>query len=66
MSINGTLRLVGDATLAFSGTLTNVGVLDIMTWSGTFSAGFINHGIVLDRSNVSRLQPIFMPLVRQG
>ena len=52
VSNHGTLRLIGDATLAFKGTLTNVGLLDVMTWNGTLPAGFINHGIVLDRSNV--------------
>ncbi len=49
---SGTLRLVGDATLAFTGTFTNTGILDIMTWSGTLPAGFVNQGIVLDRSAV--------------
>ncbi|MCX6877748.1 MAG: DUF5703 domain-containing protein [Verrucomicrobia bacterium] len=49
---NGTLRLAGDAILAIGSVLTNVGLLDIMTWNGTLPAGFINHGIVLDRSNV--------------
>ena len=48
----GTLRLVGDASLAFTGSFTNTGVLDIMTWNGTLPAGFVNNGIVLDRSNV--------------
>ncbi len=48
----GTLRLVGEASLAISGTLTNQGVLDIMTWSGTLPAGFVNQGVVLDRSKV--------------
>ena len=49
---SGTLRLVGDASLDFTGTFTNTGVLDIMTWNGTLPAGFVNHGIVLDRSAV--------------
>ncbi len=48
----GTLRLVGDASLSFTGTFTNTGVLDLMTWKGALPAGFINNGIVLDRSNV--------------
>jgi autotransporter-associated beta strand protein len=49
---SGTLRLVGDATLDFTGTFTNTGVLDIMTWQGTLPVGFVNSGIVLDRSAV--------------
>ena len=46
----GTLRLTGSATLAGGGTFTNAGTLDIMTWSGTLPAGFMNTGTVLDRS----------------
>jgi hypothetical protein len=49
---NGTLRLTDDAALDITGTLTNTGILDIMTWSGTLPAGFVNNGIVLDRSAV--------------
>jgi hypothetical protein len=49
---SGTLRLVGDATLAFTGPFTNTGILDIMTWNGTLPPGFINNGVVLDRSKV--------------
>ncbi len=52
LTVNGTLRLVGDATLNFTGPLTNNGVLDIMTWNGTLPAGFVNNGIVLDRSKI--------------
>ncbi|MFM2171327.1 MAG: hypothetical protein RI957_1556 [Verrucomicrobiota bacterium] len=48
----GTLRLVGEAALSFSGSFTNTGVLDIMTWKGALPAGFVNNGIVLDRSSV--------------
>ncbi|MCB1134359.1 MAG: hypothetical protein KDN05_24805, partial [Verrucomicrobiae bacterium] len=48
----GTLRLVGDAVLDFTGTFTNTGILDIMTWNGVLPAGFVNNGIVLDRSAV--------------
>jgi autotransporter-associated beta strand protein len=50
VTVNGTLRLVGDATLSFTGGFTNHGVLDLITWSGTLPAGFVNHGVVLDRS----------------
>jgi hypothetical protein len=48
----GTLRLTGSGsiTLAGGGTFTNAGTLDIMTWSGTLPAGFVNIGTVLDRS----------------
>ncbi|MBN8460802.1 MAG: alpha-L-fucosidase [Verrucomicrobia bacterium] len=49
---SGTLRLVGDAVLDITGPFTNTGILDIMTWNGTLPAGFVNHGIVLDRSAV--------------
>jgi hypothetical protein len=52
LTVNGTLRLVGDAALGFTGPFTNNGVLDIMTWNGTLPAGFANNGIVLDRSKV--------------
>jgi hypothetical protein len=49
---SGTLRLVGDAALNFTGPFTNNGVLDIMTWTGTLPEGFVNNGIVLDRGKV--------------
>ena len=52
LTVDGTLRLVGDAALGFTGPFTNNGVLDIMTWTGTLPAGFVNNGIVLDRSAV--------------
>ncbi len=52
LTIHGTLRLVGDAALGFTGPFTNNGLLDIMTWNGTLPAGFVNNGVVLDRSNV--------------
>ena len=48
----GTLRLTGNAVFDLTGTFTNTGVLDLMTWNGTLPAGFVNHGIVLDRSAV--------------
>jgi autotransporter-associated beta strand protein len=48
----GTLRLVGDAVFDITGPFTNTGVLDLMTWTGTLPAGFVNNGIVLDRSAV--------------
>jgi hypothetical protein len=47
---NGTLRLTGPASLNVSGSFTNHGLLDIMTWTGTLPAGFVNNGTVLDRS----------------
>ncbi len=48
----GTLRLTGSGsvTLDAGGTFTNAGLLDIITWSGTLPAGFVNTGTVLDRS----------------
>jgi DUF1680 family protein len=48
--INGTLRLVGNASIAASLTVTNHGTLDIMTWNGSLPAGFVNQGTVLTRS----------------
>jgi hypothetical protein len=48
----GTLRLSGNAALVIGGTFTNSGVLDIMAWSGTLPAHFVNLGTVLDRSLV--------------
>lgn len=52
IEVQGVLRLVGNASLAANLRLTNRGVLDIMTWNGTLPAGFVNHGSVLDRSQV--------------
>ena len=52
LTVNGTLRLVGDAAVDFTGSFINNGILDIMTWNGTLPAGFVNNGIVLDRSKV--------------
>jgi hypothetical protein len=52
LTVNGTLRLVGNAQLSFSGGFTNSGVLDLLTWNGTLPAGFVNQGVVLDRSHV--------------
>jgi hypothetical protein len=46
----GTLRLTGPASLNVPGSFTNHGLLDIMTWTGTLPAGFVNDGTVLDRS----------------
>jgi hypothetical protein len=46
----GTMRLTGNAGLNASGTFTNTGTLDIMTWSGTLPVGFVNTGTVLGRS----------------
>lgn len=48
----GTLRLLGDAQLTVGGQFVNNGALDIMTWSGTLPPGFVNNGLVLDRSTV--------------
>lgn len=47
---SGTLRLTGNASLYVGGSFTNTGTLDIMTWSGTLPAGFVNTGTVLGRS----------------
>ena len=49
---NGTMRLNGTAILNLSGSFTNNGVLDVMTWHGTLPAGFVNNGVVLDRNAV--------------
>jgi hypothetical protein len=49
----GTLRLVGDAALPEGISLVNHGVLDIMTWRGALPGGFVNQGVVLDRSAVA-------------
>lgn len=46
------LLLTGNAVLDITGTLTNTGVLDLISWTGTLPSGFINNGIVLDRSAV--------------
>ena len=54
----GMLRLTGAASLTVGGVLTNNGVLDIMTWSGTLPAGFVNNGTVLDRSLIQVTNPV--------
>jgi len=50
VEINGTLRLVGDASLPVGIALVNNGQLDIMTWNGTLPAGFVNHGTMIDQT----------------
>lgn len=52
---NGTLRLADPAILDISGQFTNNGVLDLIHWTGTLPAGFVNHGIILDRSSLKVL-----------
>jgi Immunoglobulin domain/Bacterial TSP3 repeat len=54
---NGTLRLTLQAGLNLSGTFTNNGLLDIMTWSGTLPPGFVNHGTIRDRSLIQVTSP---------
>jgi len=49
---DGTLRLADPAVLNVSGTFTNNGVLDLIHWSGALPPGFVNHGIILDRSSL--------------
>ena len=44
---HGTLVLSGSATLACTGTFTNNGTLDLLNWSGSLPAGFVNNGTVL-------------------
>ncbi|MEY4387924.1 MAG: hypothetical protein RLY20_3207, partial [Verrucomicrobiota bacterium] len=51
VTVNGTLRLVGNAQLSFNGGFTNNGVLDLLTWNGTLPPGFVNNGVVISRSN---------------
>ena len=46
----GMLRLTGTAGLNISGTFTNTGTLDVMTWTGTLPGGLVNLGTILDRS----------------
>ena len=53
VTVNGTLRLVGNALLSFSGGFTNNGVLDLLTWNGTLPPSFVNHGTVINRSNTA-------------
>src|SRR5262249_24079627 len=48
---NGTLRLTGAAGLSIGGVITNNGLLDVMTWSGTLPT-IVNNGVVLDYSQV--------------
>ena len=54
----GVLRLAGSAVLDVSGAFTNHGVLDLINWNGTLPAGFVNHGVVVDRSDVKTLAPV--------
>ncbi|MCS7338057.1 MAG: hypothetical protein NZ739_07455, partial [Verrucomicrobiae bacterium] len=46
----GLIRLRGNAALNVTGSFTNNGIVDIMTWQGALPPGFINNGIVIDRS----------------
>lgn len=48
----GTLRLFGNTALNIGGALNNSGLLDIISWTGTLPAGFVNNGVVLDRSAI--------------
>jgi len=48
----GTMRLLGNAQLNVGDQFINGGILDMMTWNGTLPAGFVNNGIVLDRSAI--------------
>lgn len=56
IEINGTLRLVGNASIAPGVVLTNNGTLDVMTWTGSLPSNFVNHGTVLTRALI-RLGP---------
>jgi hypothetical protein len=46
----GVLRLAGSAGLTVSGTFTNTGTLDVMTWNGTLPGGLVNTGTIIDRN----------------
>jgi hypothetical protein len=50
---NGVLRLTGAAGLTVSGTFTNTGTLDVMTWNGTLPSGLVNTGTILPRSIIN-------------
>lgn len=49
----GLLRLTGTAGLTVTGTFTNTGTLDVMTWGGTLPAGLVNIGTILPRSIIT-------------
>lgn len=49
---NGTLRLTGNAQFSTGGHMVNNGVLDIINWNGALPTGFVNAGVVVDRSSV--------------
>jgi hypothetical protein len=49
---SGTLRLLANAQLNIGGAFRNTGTLDIMTWSGTLPPGFVNSGVLLDRTAI--------------
>lgn len=49
----GMLRLTGAAALTVTGTFTNSGTLDVMTWGGTLPAGLVNTGTILPRSIIT-------------
>jgi autotransporter-associated beta strand protein len=53
---NGMMQFLAGTGLQVSGVFVNNGVLDLITGSQTLPANFINHGTVLDASDV-RLQP---------
>jgi rhamnogalacturonan endolyase len=49
---NGTMRLVSGTSLDASGVFVNNGVLDLMTAGGTLPTNLVNHGVILDSSNL--------------
>jgi hypothetical protein len=50
---NGTLRLIGATALSISGTFTNTGTLDVMSWNGSLPSGLVNQGTILDGSLIA-------------
>jgi autotransporter-associated beta strand protein len=52
LTSHGTVRVTGGGTLQVTGPFTNFGIVDIMTAAQTLPTGFVNRGVVLDRSLV--------------
>jgi autotransporter-associated beta strand protein len=47
---NGTLRIAGNTTLSATGSLTNNGVLDLLTSPSSLPANFVNNGVVIENT----------------
>ena len=47
---NGTLRIAGSTAFSATGTLTNNGILDLLTSPSSMPANLVNHGIIIENT----------------